>query len=121
MVNPITAPFTAMLNLATRSFSSIPQFMQVRILHRLFTTLSISINQLAGVWSTRTPTAEEALVAATSLARSVEVDGMSHTSFKRYHSLMRSCRGISKRGGAVVATRTPAASGIRLETGDATG
>ena len=75
IVNPVLMPVSAMFHLSTRSFSSAPHFLQIRILHRLFTTLSISINQLAGVWSTRTPSIEEAFVAATSLARAIEADG----------------------------------------------
>jgi hypothetical protein len=49
--------------------------MQVRALHRLFTSLSIGITQLAGVWGSRVPTAEEALAQATLMAKRLEIDG----------------------------------------------
>lgn len=49
--------------------------MQVRTLHRLFTSLSIGITQLAGVWSTKVPTAEESLAQATLMAKRLEMDG----------------------------------------------
>jgi hypothetical protein len=76
-LRPITNTLSPFVNLAFRSFIAAPQFMQVRALHRLFTSLSIGITQLAGVWSTRVPTAEEALVQATMMAKRLEMDGSS--------------------------------------------
>lgn len=76
ILSPILTPIYALATLSTRSFISSPQFLQVRALHRLFASLSIAITQLAGVWTTNTPSAEEALVVATNMAKMVEVDGM---------------------------------------------
>lgn len=77
--NPIYAPITWL----SRSFIASPQFLQIRTLHRLFTSLSIGISQLVGVWSPRQPSPEVALVAATSLARTLEMDGASLTALKQ--------------------------------------
>jgi curved DNA-binding protein CbpA len=75
-LRPVLGPLQAAISLPFSSFIASPQFLQVRTLHRLFTTLSIGISQLAGVWTTREPTAEEALVQATMMAKRLEMDCM---------------------------------------------
>jgi hypothetical protein len=73
-LQPLIRPFHAVLLLISRSLTSSPQFIQIRTLHRLFTSLSIGISQLAGVWSTPTFSPEQALMQATVLAKQLEAD-----------------------------------------------
>ena len=74
MLQPLLRPAHAVFLLISGSLTSSPQFIQIRTLHRLFTSLSIGISQLAGVWSTPTFSPEQALMQATVLAKQLEAD-----------------------------------------------
>jgi len=78
MLQPLSRPVHAVRLLMSGSLTTSPQFIQIRTLHRLFTSLSIGISQLAGVWSTPTFSPEQALMQATMLAKQLEADGESY-------------------------------------------
>ena len=77
-LQPLLRPIHAVRLLMSGSLTSSPQFIQIRTLHRLFTSLSIGISQLAGVWSTPNFSPEQALTQATVLAKQLEADGESY-------------------------------------------
>lgn len=74
MIQPILRPFQAIMYLIAGSLTTSPQFIQIRTLHRLFTSLSIGISQLAGVWSTPASSPEEVLIQAAVMAKQLEAD-----------------------------------------------
>ena len=74
IAQPILRPIYAMVLLISGPVTASPQFIQIRTLHRLFTSLSIGISQLAGVWSTPSPSLEQALLQATVMAKQLEAD-----------------------------------------------
>jgi len=78
ILQPLLRPIHAVRLLMSGSLTSSPQFIQIRTSHRLFTSLSIGISQLAGVWSTPTFSPEQALMQATMLAKQLEADGESY-------------------------------------------
>jgi len=73
-LQPLLRPIHAVLLLISGPLTSSPQFIHIRTLHRLFTSLSIGISQLAGVWSTPTFSPEQALIQATVLAKQLKAD-----------------------------------------------
>lgn len=110
--SPIQAVFNlliALILLPARSFFAKPQFLQVRTLHRLFTSLSIGVSQLAGVWSANSPESErenQALWAQVmAMSRGLQMEGESvfqsiqHRSVSRGLLLMKSHRRIPERRG----------------------
>ena len=74
IAQPILRPIYAMVLLISGPVTASPQFIQIRTLHRLFTSLSIGISQLAGVWSTPSASPEQALLQATVMAKQLEAD-----------------------------------------------
>jgi hypothetical protein len=85
MAQPGIRSVNAVTHLLSGSLTTSPQFIQVRTLHRLFTSLSIGISQLAGVWSTPSSTPEQALMQATIMAKQLEADCESSVKVNEYH------------------------------------
>ncbi|KAK4687998.1 hypothetical protein P7C73_g2105, partial [Tremellales sp. Uapishka_1] len=57
-------------------FSLRPQYQQILLLHRLWTTVSVGITQLAGVWLTpETKEPEEVYASVLGLVRTIELEG----------------------------------------------
>ncbi|WWD09421.1 hypothetical protein V865_007545 [Kwoniella europaea PYCC6329] len=55
---------------------SAPQFIQITFLHRLFTTLSIAINQLTSVWCPSLPSEQEEMTKVLGMLRQLEMESV---------------------------------------------
>lgn len=64
----------SVLWILNRILPSQPQFLQIRLLHRIFASASIGITQLAGVWANDTPNDKQAMEQAMALVRGLESD-----------------------------------------------
>ena len=71
---PLAAALPPILSPILPSIATQPPFLQIRFLHRVFTSLSIGLTQLAGVWVDR-PNEERILAEVQSAIHSLQLEG----------------------------------------------